>query len=335
MHIMKNARPWRRIILTVLAVPILLGLIMLAASMADNRLAQRVPILMYHRVADDAPDDVWTVTIADFEHQLSQFKAEGYRTYWPDEITWRRILGGKRPLKPLILTFDDGDVSVMETVEPLLEKYGFKAIAYCATAQIADMPDGRRSDAGHRYLTWLEIRAMRARGILAIGAHGYQHIRADLAKDPALEITRCLDDFSRKGNFSPASYSYPFGMFQPAGIRMLRAHGVTTAVTCSERYARIAWQAKPMKLPRFWMRGGRHVFTVTPLPGPTAGYEIIHQGIPLAACIRWTDSNGRLLAAVEPPRLLEEEMQCAFPGTPPPDGVKLQIWDQNNIYRIW
>jgi len=332
---MKNPKPWRRIIFTVLAVPALLGLIVLAVYVAGIRLAQRVPILMYHRVADDAPDDVWTVTTADFERQLSQFKAEGYHTYWPDEIHWNRMIGGKRLQKPLILTFDDGDLSVLETVEPLLEKYGFKAIAYCATAQIADTPASRQNDAGHRYLTWTEIRAMRERGIMEIGAHGHQHIRADLAADPALEITRCIDDFKQKGKFTPNSYSYPFGVFQPAGIRMLRAHGFTTAVTCSERYARIAWGAKPMKLPRFWVCGGRHVFTITPLPGPTTGYEIIHQGIPLSVCIHWTDPDGKPIAAAGSPQPLEAAMQCTFPGKPPPSDINVQIWDQNNICRIW
>ena len=228
---------------------------LIAGLVACSPRAQTVPILMLHRVADEASGDMWTLKTAEFERLLGELTHAGFHSVFADEIIWRG-LGRKSPVsKPLILTFDDGDLSLLTTVEPILRRRGFKAMVYVSTANFADTPDHRIHAEGRDYLTWTEIRSLRAGGVFEFGAHGHRHIRADQLIDPDAEIRDCLAAFETLGGFRPTSYSYPFGVYTKPLVAVLRRAGFTTAVTCTERTARIAFGTKPLKLPRIWVRG--------------------------------------------------------------------------------
>jgi len=216
---------------------------------------QYVPIFMLHRVAEDAPGDMWTLKPAELERLVGELENAGFHSVFPDEIIWRSFRRHAPVPKPVILTFDDGDLSLLTTVEPILRRHGFKAMAYVSTANIADTPAQRIHAEGRDYLTWSEIRELRARGVFEFGAHGHRHIPADQLTDPDAEIRDCLTAFETRGGFRPTSYSYPFGVYSKPLVAALRRAGFTTAVTCTEKTAPIAFGAKPLKLPRIWVRG--------------------------------------------------------------------------------
>ncbi len=198
---------------------------------------------------------MWTIPSAELERLLGELKNAGFRSVFPDEINWRGFQRQAPVPKPVILTFDDGDLTLLTVAEPLLRRQGFKAMIYVSTANIAETPDQRVRAEGREYLTWAEIRALRAGGVFEFGAHGHRHIRADQLADPEAEVRECLAAFETRGGFRPTSYSYPFGVYTPPLVAALRRAGFTTAVTCTERPARIAFNAKPLKLPRIWVRG--------------------------------------------------------------------------------
>lgn len=214
-----------------------------------------VPIFMFHRVAAETGTDMWTITPGELDRILGELKRGGYQSVFPDEIRWRGIRRGAPVARPVILTFDDGDLSLLTDAEPILRRHGFKALIYISTAEIADAPDRRIRKDGRAYLTWPEIRDLRRRGVFEFGAHGHRHLRADQVADPAAELRACLESFQKNGGFRPTAYSYPFGVYTKDWVAALKRAGFTTAVTCTERPARIAWGAKPYKLPRIWVRG--------------------------------------------------------------------------------
>jgi peptidoglycan/xylan/chitin deacetylase (PgdA/CDA1 family) len=225
---------------------------------------QNVPIFMLHRVAEtDSPGDLWTLKSSELERIVGELKNAGFRSVFPDEIIWRGLRRHSPVSTPVVLTFDDGDLTLLTTVEPILRRQGFKAMVYVSTANIADTPDQRIHADGRDYLTWTEIRALRAGGVFEFGAHGYRHILAEQLTDPDAEVRTCLAAFETRGGFRPTSYSYPFGAYTKSLVAALRRAGFTTAVTCTEKTAPIAFGAKSLKLPRIWVRGGGEPIDLT------------------------------------------------------------------------
>jgi peptidoglycan/xylan/chitin deacetylase (PgdA/CDA1 family) len=256
-------------------VVLLLGLLA-GATLALVALRHRrdVPILMYHRIGNEAADP-WTVSPADFAAHMQILKSAGYETILPAELMAYRRFRATLPPRPVILTFDDGYRSILDEVEPVLRKHGFRAIVYLPTAHIADDAAQRASLEGRECLTWPEVRALRERGTIAFGAHSHRHVRLDLEAAPALEVQACVEACVAKGGFHPDSFAYPFGTFSKPVVDALRSAGFTTAVTCSERLARVGWPDKPMKLPRLWVRGQGQPF---PLPYRAAAIDTAAPG---------------------------------------------------------
>ena len=244
----------------VLAVGVAIAATALGLAVAQHR--REVPILMYHRVGNDA-GDLWTVSPETFRNQMQALKAGGYETVLPEDLAAHRRFGKSLPARPLMLTFDDGYLSTATEVEPVLRALGFRAIVFLPTARIGATPEQRLSMEGHECVTWSEVRALRARSTLAFGGHGHEHVRMDLLPDPEAEVAACVQAFVEQGGFRPDAFAYPFGAFGKPLVRALRGAGFATAVTCSERVARIGWPDKPMKLPRLWVRRGQPL----PLPG--------------------------------------------------------------------
>ncbi|MFQ5510208.1 MAG: polysaccharide deacetylase family protein [Candidatus Krumholzibacteriia bacterium] len=110
--------------------------------------------------------DVWTQTIGSFEQQMRYLHEEGYRSVGLDDlIEWQegRL---KLPPKSVVITFDDGDRSVL-LAEPVLERYGFTATLFIITGRVGVEWEGLET------LGWDEIRELQARGRFSIQSHSH------------------------------------------------------------------------------------------------------------------------------------------------------------------
>lgn len=111
--------------------------------------------------------DVWTQTAAMFDAQMAYLKREGFTTVdLSDVVAWRRGLRAL-PARPIVITFDDGDRSVLEHALPILKKYGFKATLFVVTSKV-----GRRWDRVD-CLGWKELRDLRDSGVFSIQSHSH------------------------------------------------------------------------------------------------------------------------------------------------------------------
>ena len=152
---------------------------------------RKIPVLNYHSVSAD-PEwlqiaDQVSLTPAAFERQLQYLNRHGYRTLFISELS--DVLAGTRRLAPKVkyvaLTFDDGYADNWMAAFPLLQAYGFKATLFVSTGFIEDaatcrpfgwpMSGNARDWSG--YLTWPELRTMRASGLIEIQSHGQAHTR--------------------------------------------------------------------------------------------------------------------------------------------------------------
>jgi peptidoglycan/xylan/chitin deacetylase (PgdA/CDA1 family) len=127
-----------------------------------GRPASPFPVFCFHGVE-------WSA----FEAILGYLTENGYRTFDSDE--WLEAMG--RPFlswdHEVLLTFDDGDISLYRTAFPLLKKYGAKAISFICPGLVPDDGDAARAD--RMLCTWGEIREMHDSGVIDFQCHTYNH----------------------------------------------------------------------------------------------------------------------------------------------------------------
>ena len=197
---------------------------------------------MYHHVSNDR-----VITPAVFDAQLRWLKDNGYRTL--DSETLRRHLAGEEdaPERSVVLTFDDGYADNWVHAFPALKKYGAKAIMFLVTSRIREgkarptqEQGGVVSDtialerAPEGFLTWDEVKAMAASGLVEIGSHTQTH--RDWHKempysDLPAELAGSRHDIeSRLGGFTGA-FAWPWGDFKAEWLPLLPEAGYKTCFT--------------------------------------------------------------------------------------------------------
>jgi len=162
--------------------------------------ADRVPVLCYHYlrgsggplrvlkvlayvvlslpVLDDA--DVWTVTEDQFDKQMRWLYEHGYETVsLKDVARWREGMG-ELPPKPIVITFDDGDRSVLDHAWPVLDRYGFTATFFVVTGKVGETWSGVEN------LNWAELRQMHDSGTFDIQSHTHDlHYKVSVGRGHA------------------------------------------------------------------------------------------------------------------------------------------------------
>jgi len=181
----------------------------------------QVPILMYHEVNDLCANSLY-LSVKDFTSHLDSFERAGITP-----ITLRQLYEhweGKAllPEKPIVLTFDDGYVSMYTTVYPMLKERGWSGTFFCITSTLGK----------HGHLTKEMIAEMAANG-MEIGSHTVSHVELN-----ALGGERLLNELSISqstladivgGNVD--ILCYPVGRYNAQTISAAKETGYLCAVT--------------------------------------------------------------------------------------------------------
>jgi peptidoglycan/xylan/chitin deacetylase (PgdA/CDA1 family) len=182
----------------------------------------RVPVLMYHEIADTKVTSSRLAVSPDaFAAQLACLRDAGFSTLTAGALSG--ILAGddgKVPERPVVLTFDDGSGDFHTRVMPLLHQYGFTATLFMTTGWVG------LGDKTRRMLYWHEI-AEAARAGIEIGSHTSTHpqldqVPADLLREELSASKSLLED--RIGMPVPG-LAYPFGYSNGKVRQMAREVG--------------------------------------------------------------------------------------------------------------
>ncbi len=181
--------------------------------------AAGVPILGYHKVSET--EEAYSVPPGDFERQMAYLADAGYTAVTMAALVSHLTAGTPLPAKPVVITFDDGYADNYLTALPIMARHGMRATVFVVTDFLGERP----------YLTWAELKALRAAGT-EIGSHTLHH-RA-LPELPAAERLRDLA-MSKEGLEwrldAPVRFlAYPFGSFDAATVAALKATGYRGAV---------------------------------------------------------------------------------------------------------
>jgi peptidoglycan/xylan/chitin deacetylase (PgdA/CDA1 family) len=225
---------------------------------SNGAVTARLPILMYHRIAEDGPADLaqYRTVPAAFEEQLAHLRRAGYQSVSLDD--WRRACERRRPLpgRVVLITFDDGYRDFADSAWPLLQRYGFGATVFLAAGEVGSTSRWDR-DLGGEFplLGWKEARRLRSRGV-EFGSHTVTHpsllelSNAEIVR----ECARSRAILAERLGAPPTAIAYPYGDADPAIAHLAGACGYTFGVTTEPRHARLI---DPLLLmPRIEVAGG-------------------------------------------------------------------------------
>lgn len=219
----------------------------------DKRSTLEVPILVYHHIRSSIPvgsrtERRLTVTVENFDHQMKYLREKGY-----DVITFADLVNclnhvGELPLKPVIISFDDGWEDQFVYAVPKLEEYRYTATFFVVTNFI-----GSRG-----FVSWSNLRTIAAEG-MKIGSHSRSHPYLDKIDDTSIlwdQIYTSKQILERQLGVAVDEFAYPYGSYNAVTASTVRLAGYKTARACcvdgvqSDAYALRAVMA-PNELSKF------------------------------------------------------------------------------------
>ncbi len=208
---------------------------------------QTVPILTYHRFAEDCDSPLCAPTRV-FELQMRYLKENGYHVVTPGELLAFLEYRHGLPRRSVLITMDDGYRSVYAIAYPILKKYGFTATLFIYTSFVG---------VSRMAITWDQLREMKANGF-AIGSHTILHSDLTTPKEGETElefIARVEEEIQgskkiidQKLGQDTYILAYPFGYYDQRSINIARQAGYKIAM--SVRRGGNPFFANPMSLRR-------------------------------------------------------------------------------------
>lgn len=233
------------------------GAVARRADLAASRTFE-VPVLMYHRIADDGPAALadYRVSKADFDAQLRLLRRHGYHSISSTELTETFARGKAFAGRPVLITFDDGYQDFADAAWPILKRNDFSAEVFIVTDKV-----GGRSDWDSAYgetaplMDWPTIQALSAEGVV-FGSHLATHRAVDVLSPNELleEAYRSRRLLETKLGGEVRSLAAPFGAYDDRLPCVLRLCGYNAAFSTQD--GRASMIDDPLHLPRIEVSGG-------------------------------------------------------------------------------
>ncbi|MFH1679559.1 MAG: glycosyltransferase [Candidatus Eisenbacteria bacterium] len=233
--------------------------------------ADRLPILLYHRVADDGPAELvkYRVPPGAFEEQVRFLRERGFYTI--DLETWLEARSRRRQLRgrPILITFDDGYEDFAASAWPILRKAGFTATVFLVVNRVGrtaswDAPNGGK---GAPLLTAEAIRPLQEEGV-SFGSHAMNHVPLTALSTEELvrEGTRSRRALAGMLGKPVRAFAYPYGDHDAVVRHLIGACGYVYGLTCDRDFCRYSHPL--LALPRIEVEGGLTIDEFAPLVEP-------------------------------------------------------------------
>lgn len=171
-------------------------------------MAKKLKVLYYHEVVEQGQGFSYQkIEKEKFEQQMAYLQAEGYETLYFSE------LDKPLPKKAVIVSFDDGFLSVYESTAPIMEKYGIKGNVYLPTGYIGNDP---------HFMDWDMVQKLQE-GSFEMQAHTHSHVDVRTLDEQALqEQIKASDElFREKLGYLPRAFCLPFGTYDRASVKAI------------------------------------------------------------------------------------------------------------------
>ena len=213
-----------------------------------------IPILMYHRLADN-PGDRNSLPPEKFEEQLAYLAANGYRTITPDEFFTHYNRQGDLPKKSVMITFDDAYLDTYTKALPLLQKYGMKAVTFPITDWIGSTNEWEdKGKALTHTMGEEELKAWLEAG-MAVAPHSVTHpmLTACSPEQLAYELEHSKAALEKLTGEEMKYFCYPYGNVDKKVTAAAEKAGYKMGFAIFENVP--LWNIDPMRLPRMPIAG--------------------------------------------------------------------------------
>jgi peptidoglycan/xylan/chitin deacetylase (PgdA/CDA1 family) len=196
-------------------------------------MTKRIPILTFHDISENS--DVISLSSNIFRRCMERLSMKGYRSLGLIEAIGLLKSGLPFPDKHLVITFDDGYLSVYQNAFPELARNQMSTTVFLTTGVKAKAhPKSRLPELeGKPMLNWMEIREM-CRSGFHFGSHTLTH--PDLTR---ISTAQCRSEIlDSKGliedsiGFELSTFAYPYGRFNQKVREIVRRH---FACACSDK----------------------------------------------------------------------------------------------------
>lgn len=188
--------------------------------------AKKIPVLMFHEVGyTDTKEfnDSNYILKTSLESKMLYLSANGYTTITMSELYNNWVNGTKLPEKPVVLTFDDGYASHFTYVKDVMERFNAKGTFYIVQDRLFLGIENRNLEG---------VKALHEAG-QEIGVHSYSH--PDFLKmnydEIYKEVLTSKTFLEENLGIKMSTFSYPFGNYNDAAIKVLKDLGFKTSVT--------------------------------------------------------------------------------------------------------
>ena len=165
------------------------------------------PILLYHHIKavdlvpiPEVAQETY-ITPENFRAQMQALKDWGY-TAIPITLLVKAInFGAPLPDRPVVITFDDGDISVYNTAFPIMKEFGFVGVNYIVGNRLS--ADG--------FINTAQLKETIAAG-WEVGSHSMTHTDLTLSPNLDWEIHQSKADLETALGVKITTFAFPFGV---------------------------------------------------------------------------------------------------------------------------
>ncbi len=185
------------------------------SELARLETRQHVPILMYHRVAVDGPEELARYRLSPdaFGEQMLWLRRNGYHTINSGQLAWFAAKNYPLAGRPVLITFDDGYEDFAEQAWPILQANDFSAEVFIVTDLV-----GRRAEwdaslgAPAPLMDAAKIAALAVEGV-SFGSHLASHPRSSelSTSELAEELLRSRSQLEKWVQRPVKSVAAPYG----------------------------------------------------------------------------------------------------------------------------
>ena len=212
----------------------------------------RIPILMYHNIDETGDGDV-TIAASLFEEQMKAIAENGYTALTFSDLKAYVDGNAGLPDKPVVITFDDGYLSVYNYAYPILNKYGLNGTVFVINTMVGATTYKDTGLWTYPCFTYEQAREMFESGVMDIQSHTYDMHQwapneiGDIIREDVLKQENESDEeyfFALQNDFSLSrqlieenvgnhvfALSYPHGVYSNTSEEVSNSQGFSVTVT--------------------------------------------------------------------------------------------------------
>jgi peptidoglycan/xylan/chitin deacetylase (PgdA/CDA1 family) len=218
----------------------------------------QVPVLCYHQIREWRSSDSKTakdyiVPVNNFREEMKLLSDSGYHTILPDELIAYLVRRTPLPSKPVMLSFDDTDLSQYTIAAAEMKKYGFKGVFFIMTVSL-----GRPG-----YMSSGQVKQLSDDGNI-IGSHTWDHhnVKKYQKEDWVKQIEKPTIQLETITGKPIHYFAYPFGLWDSSVIPEIKNRGFAAAFQLSTKRDKTdpLFTIRRMIVPGYWNAATMHLW---------------------------------------------------------------------------